>query len=114
MNKDKSEFIDRHGKQAINFQLSIFLYMIIAGCLTIPLFLFGIMNTVEFPEFWHGFDFGFHISRHDSYNVMIFSILIGVLVLAAFILELIFIIIATTKANQGEPYNYPITIKFLK
>ncbi len=45
---------------------------------------------------------------------MIFSILIGVLVLAAFILELIFIIIATTKANQGEPYNYPITIKFLK
>ena len=26
MNKDKSEFVDKHGKQAINFQLSILLY----------------------------------------------------------------------------------------
>ncbi len=69
MNKDKSEFIDRHGKQAINFQLSIFLYMIIAGCLTIPLFLFGIMNTVEFPEFWHGFDLVFIF--HDMTVIML-------------------------------------------
>jgi len=28
INKDKSQFIDTHGKQAINFQISIFLYSI--------------------------------------------------------------------------------------
>jgi uncharacterized Tic20 family protein len=36
MNKDKSDFIDAHGKQAINFQISILLYTLIIGMLTIP------------------------------------------------------------------------------
>ncbi|MFT6731707.1 MAG: putative Tic20 family protein, partial [Glaciecola sp.] len=40
MNKDKSDFIDTHGKQAINFQMSILLYAIIIGTLTIPFFIF--------------------------------------------------------------------------
>jgi uncharacterized Tic20 family protein len=114
VNKDKSEFIDAHGKQAINFQLSILLYTVLIGALTIPLFLFGILNTISFPDLWHGYDFDFNISHRDNFNVIILSILAGLLVIAAFILEIIFVIIATSKANQGEPYNYPITIKFLK
>ena len=114
INKDKSEFVDAHGKQAINFQLSILIYTIIIGCLTIPLFLFGVLNSVSFPEFWHTYDFDFHLSNRDSFNVIIVSILAGLLIMAAFVLEIIFIIIATSKANQGEPYKYPITINFLK
>lgn len=114
MNKDKSDFIDKHGKQAINFQLSILLYTIIIGCLTIPMFLFGVLNSVNFPEFWNAYDFDFHLSIHDSFNVILFTIIVGLLLAAAFIFEIIFIIIATSKANQGQPYNYPITINFLK
>jgi len=114
INKDKSEFIDKHGKQAINFQLSILIYTIIIACLAIPLFLFGILNTINFPELWNAYDFNFHISRHDGFNVILFAIIAGLLTVAAFIFEIIFIIIATSKANQGEPYNYPITINFLK
>ncbi len=114
MNKDKSDFVDRHGKQAINFQISLLLYTIIIACLTIPLFLFGVLNSVEFPEFWHMYDFDFHISRRDSFNVILVTIIAGILAIAAFIFEIIFVIIATSKANQGEPYNYPITINFLK
>ncbi|HMB99408.1 MAG TPA: DUF4870 domain-containing protein [Flavobacteriaceae bacterium] len=114
MNKDKSEFIDKHGKQAINFQLSILLYTIIIGCMTIPMFLFGVLNSVNFPEFWNTYDFDFHLSMHDSFNVILFTIICGLLLAAAFIFEIVFIIIATSKANQGEPYKYPITINFLK
>ncbi|MEZ4780611.1 MAG: DUF4870 domain-containing protein [Flavobacteriaceae bacterium] len=116
MNKDKSEFVDKHGKQAINFQLSILLYTFLIGSITIPLFLFGVLNHIDFPEFWqaYDFDFDFHLSSHDSFNVIIFSIVAGLLVVAAFLLEIIFIIIATSKANQGEPYKYPLTINFLK
>jgi len=114
MNKDKSEFIDKHGKQAINFQLSILLYTIVIGCLTIPLFLFGVFNSIHFPEFWNAYDFDFSLSVHDSFNVILFTIIIGLLFAATYIFEIIFIIIATSKANQGEPYNYPITINFLK
>jgi len=116
LNKEKSDFIDKHGKQAINFQLSILLYTFFIGAITIPLFLFGVLNHIDFPEFWqaYDFDFDFHLSNRDSYNVVIFSILAGLLVIAAFVLEIIFIIIATSKANQGEPYKYPLTINFLK
>ena len=114
LNKDKSEFIDRHGKQAINFQISLLLYTIAIACLTIPLFLFGVLNSISFPEFWNAYDFNFHISRHDSFRVIMFSIIVGLLAVAVFIFEIIFIIIASSKANQGEPYNYPITINFLK
>ena len=75
MNKDKSDFVDKHGKQAINFQLSILLYTFIIGSITIPLFLFGVLNHIDFPEFWHAydFDFDFHLSNQDSFNVIIFS-----------------------------------------
>jgi len=114
MNNDKSELVDKHCKQAINFQLSILLYTFFIGAITIPLFLFGVLNHIDFPEFWQAYDFNFHISNQASYNVIIFSILAGLLVIAGFILEIIFIIIATSKANQGEPYKYPLTIKFLK
>ncbi|AXT19570.1 DUF4870 domain-containing protein [Flavobacteriaceae bacterium AU392] len=114
VNKEKSDFVDVHGKQAINFQLSILLYTILIGCLSIPLFLFGVVNSIEFPEFWNFYDFDFHISRHQSFNVIMFSIIVGLLAAAAFMLEIIFIIIATKKANQGELYKYPLTIPFLK
>ena len=114
MNKEKSEFIDTHGKQAINFQLSIFLYFILISCLSIPLFFFGIINTIDFPDFWNHYNFDFHISNHDNINLFIFSALIILLAMAAVIIEVIFIVIATSKANQGEPYKYPLTIKFLK
>lgn len=114
MNKERSEFIDTHGKQAINFQLSIFLYFILISCLSIPLFFFGIANTIDFPDFWNGYDFDIHISNHDNINVFIFTALIALLAMAAIIIEIIFIVIATSKANQGELYKYPLTIKFLK
>ncbi len=113
-NKDKSEFIDNHGKQAINFQISILLYTIVILCLTIPLFLFGVLNSVNFPEFCNIYDFDFHISRRDGFNVILFTIIGVILAAAAFIFEIIFVIIAVGKANQGEPYKYPITINFLK
>ena len=56
---------------------------------------------------------GIYSINIQSIPVVIFSILAGLLVIAGFILEIIFIIIATSKANQGEPYKYPLTIKFL-
>jgi hypothetical protein len=114
LNKDKSDFIDKHGKQAINFQLSILLYAVVIASLTIPLFFFGIVNTLDFPEFWHMYDFDYHISKSQGINVAIITIVAAILTVAALILELVFIITATTKANQGEPYKYPITINFLK
>jgi len=114
VNKDKSDFIDQHGKQAINFQLSILLYAVVIASLTIPLFFFGVLNTLDFPEVWHFYDWNFHITKSQGVNMAIITLLAALLTAAAVIIELVFIVTAISKANQGELYKYPITINFLK
>ena len=58
MNKDKSEFVDEHGKQAINFQLVFYLYAIAAVIITIPIFLYVFAGS--FPE-------EFFFNNHNVY-----------------------------------------------
>ena len=112
MNKDKSEFIDTHGKQAINFQMSILLICIILGTLTIPFFIFKIFNGIDFIDF-NGFH-DFHINIGKPSPLLYIGGALGALAVIGFILELVFIVIASLKARDGEIYHYPLTINFLK
>ncbi len=112
INKDKSDFIDAHGKQAINFQISILLYTIIIGTLTIPFFIFKLFNGIDFIDF-HGFH-DFHIDIGEPSPLLYISGGLGFLAVIAFILELVLIVIASLKARDGEFYEYPLTINFLK
>ncbi len=75
----KNEFpsVDEHGKEAVNFQISVSIYFLVG--LLLSLVLIGIP--------------------------LLFAIGIGSLVL---------IIIASIKANNGEFYRYPLTIRFIK
>jgi len=111
-NKDKSEFIDANGKQAINFQMSILLYTLFIGTLTIPFFIFKVISGIDFIDF-HGFN-DFHINIGKPSPLLYISGGLGFLAVIGFILELIFIVIASLKARDGEIYQYPLTISFLK
>ncbi|AUP80725.1 DUF4870 domain-containing protein [Flavivirga eckloniae] len=111
-NKEKSEFVDAHGKQAINFQISILLYAIIIGTLTVPFFIFKIFDGIDFIDL-HGFD-NFHINIGEPSPLFYIGGGLGFLAVIGFILELIFIINASLKARDGELYNYPLTINFIK
>ncbi len=108
-NKDKSEFIDAHGKQAINFQISILLYAIILGTLTIPFFVFKIFSGINI----FNFD-GFHFDFHKASPLLFVGGFLGIIAVIGFIMELVFIIVASLKARDGEYYQYPLTINFLK
>lgn len=111
-NKDKSEFVDTHGKQAINFQISILLYAIIIGSITIPFFIFKIFNGIDFIDF-SGFQ-NFHINMGKPSPLLYIGRGLGFLAIIGFILELVFIVIASLKARDGQYYKYPFTINFLK
>lgn len=111
-NKDKSEFIDAHGKQAINFQISILLYALILGTLTIPFFVFKIFNGLDFIDF-HGFH-DFHINLGKPSPLLYIGGALGAFAIIGFIIELILIVLASLKARDGELYQYPLTINFLK
>lgn len=75
--KDRSAFVDRNMKSALNFQITVVLIYIVGTILTF--------------------------------------ILIGSLViLAIWVLSIIFSIMAFSKTRNGEDYNYPLAIKFIK
>jgi len=75
--KDKSAYVDYHGKEAVNFQITVALAMAVS--LLLMILLIGIALVMVIGLFW-----------------------------------LVFTIIAGIKANNGEYYRYPLTIRFIK
>jgi uncharacterized Tic20 family protein len=75
--KDEFEFVDEHGKEAVNFQISILIYALAAGLLC-----FVCIGLVLLP--------------------------------VVYLLDLIFLLIAAVKSNNGEHYRYPLCIRFVK
>ncbi len=74
--KEESEFVNDQGKEAVNFQISMTIYIIISAFLAI--------------------------------------ILIGIpLLIGLAIFDLIMIIVAAIKANDGVKYRYPLTIRLV-
>ncbi|WP_354702183.1 hypothetical protein DSM112329_02537 [Paraconexibacter sp. AEG42_29] len=77
-------FVKQEATEALNFQLSALLYLIVGGTITLILIF-----------------------------VLVGLLLIPVLVAGA-IAWLVLTVIATTRASRGEAYRYPMTIRFLK
>lgn len=70
-------FVDEHGKEAVNFQISVTIYTAII--------------------------------------VLLMFVAIGFLLLAAeVIVVVVLMILAAVKANNGESYRYPLTIRMIK
>ncbi|GGG58478.1 hypothetical protein GCM10010976_31590 [Bizionia arctica] len=111
-NKDKSDFIDSHGKQALNFQLSILLYAILLGMLTIPFFVFNFFDGFNFLDI-DAFN-SIHISLTKPSPLLYITGGLGFVAVIGFILELVFIVKASLAAKEGQDYKYPLTINFLK
>ncbi|MDB9755449.1 DUF4870 domain-containing protein [Winogradskyella sp.] len=111
-NKEKSEFIDQHGKQAINFQISVLLYAIIIGTISVPFFIFKLFGEMDVINF-NGFH-DFHINVGQPSPLLYIGGGLGALAIIAFIVELALIVKASLSARDGLIYKYPFTINFLK
>lgn len=83
--KDTMPEIDRHGKEALNFQISLFIFLLV-GCAVSFVLMLVIIGFVTI------------------FLVMIAWLLMG----------LICPILAGVKANEGGWYQYPFTIRFIK
>jgi hypothetical protein len=84
LKRDQSAEIDEHGKESVNFQISMTIY--IAG-----------LSVIAFILMF----------------VLIGFLLIPVIVIM-FIVDAVFVIIASIKANDGQMYRYPMTIRLVK
>ncbi len=109
-----SEFVDDHGKQAINFQLSIFLYSLVLAIIAIPILLFTIFKNVPFSVIADGGEFAYHLSPANITGIVIIAAIAVMLFILLKVAEFFLIIFASVRAANGEPYNYPFSIKFIK
>ena len=74
--RDEHPFVDEHGKEALNFQISMLIYFVLLA-----------------PTL---------------------CILIGIVLLPALLVaNVVFVVIASMKASNGETYRYPLTIRLV-
>ena len=92
--KKESDFLNRIGKEVVNFNLSFLLYSI------------GIIVVMA--------SLGISIAINEVQHLDLFLIIsLGVVLSILAIIKFILIIMAAIKSNQGEEYKYPLTIKFI-
>lgn len=93
LGKDKHPFIDRHGKEALNFGITVILLslaiMLVAFFLFLPMMMFAFAGM-----------FGMFLMMP--------------LILALLVFWVTFVIIAAVKASNGEEYRYPMSLRFVK
>lgn len=114
INKDKA-FVDEHGKQAINFQLSILVYSLLLVLICLPFILYFASDFIILLQ---------NIDRHNEElsvqnikNLTGFFVLLSVgvlLFIGICIFEIFAVINASLYASRGELYKYPLNIPFIK
>jgi len=113
LSRKQDPFVDHHGRNALNFQISTFLYTIFLVAVGAATFVyFGMKFTIREPLFFEQDSFVID-NFSDALPFIITIGIVGLLLLGLFVLELFAVINASIKANEGQPYNYPLTINFL-
>jgi uncharacterized Tic20 family protein len=88
MKRNEFPAVDQHGKEALNFQLSVFIYLLAGGMVTF----FSVLICVG----W-----------------LLLPVLIPALCLIP-VVALVFTIIGGIKAGDGVLYRYPLTLRLVK
>lgn len=98
--KKDEPLVNRHGKSALNFQISISIYMFV---------LIG-FSCVGFMIM------GFGIESSPILLVVGLFLCVGgpLAIVALLIAEIVFVINASIKASNGDDYTYPLSINFIK
>ncbi|MGB5819602.1 MAG: DUF4870 domain-containing protein [Saonia sp.] len=119
-NKKDYKFVDYNGKQALNFQISLLLYSIVLGIISVPFFLGFLPNIFEhglfdFPHFnnFNGVNFHFD-SDHFRFGHLWPLGIAGLAQAALFVINVVYTILAAIRTNEGQTFKYPITINFIR
>jgi uncharacterized protein len=99
--RDRHPFIDDQGREAINFQFSMSIYLVIAFIL--GLLLLFVTCSVALT----GSNTASNLFGWAWITCLVFLALFGTF-------QLCVIILAAVKASQGQSYRYPFTIRFLQ
>ena len=86
LKKDEMPFVDREGKEALNYQITVFVVFAVLGTvLWLPMAIVPFLGLLFLPVY-------------------------GLLALA----NLILIVLASIKASKGIPFRYPLPIRLIQ
>ena len=108
--KNKSEFLDEQGKEAVNFNISFALYKLILSSFYVPFALGTFFKNINNNSSFEWFEFNFDLDSNSLFGFLGFGSVMGIIM----IIRAVLIIMASLKAKEGENYKYPLTIKFIK
>ena len=106
--KNESELIDIHGKESLNFQISMTIYALAAGVFLSFLLFIGILIL-----------FLLGITDANPLGVLFafltgIGVFVGVIfVVAIAIFQLAVVIYASLKAKEGQIYRYPFNLRLI-
>ncbi len=120
-NKKEYEFVDYNGKQALNFQISLLLYSILLGIISVPFFLGFIPEIFHAGHFsfealknFNGFNFDFDFGNFKFGKYLFPLGIAGLMQVTLFIVNIVYSILATIRTSEGQVFKYPLTINFIK
>lgn len=105
LGRDRHPFIDEQGRSAVNFQLSMSVYLLIG-------FIFWVF--LSFTTCMAAFS---GVSSNSNFFGTIFGwlLFLGAVAIALFAVFMIAVMIfAAVKASQGQSYRYPFNLQFLQ
>jgi uncharacterized Tic20 family protein len=109
--KIKNDFIEHHGKEAVNFNISYTLYKLVLSAALIPS---AIGHFTPFFEQLESNNFDFNYGYNCDFENLFAPVgLLSILGLFG-IIRFAITIVASLKSQKGELYTYPLTIKFIK
>jgi uncharacterized protein len=111
--RDRHPFIMAVGKEVINFQISCLIYSLIA---TLLIGLSWVTACGINPNVYSGMPSPTisQFTLNSSVFLIWSGVLIGLFLLLAIGVQIGLIIFAATRANRGEFYLYPWTLRFLR
>ena len=95
LKKERSNFVDEHGKASLNFEIT---YTIIVFTAVILTAFMAITNGI----------------MENPVGVVMSLLIFIVPIFAYWILSIVLVIVAAIKASNGEYYRYPLSIRFIK
>ena len=94
LKKDKSEFVNAHGKASLNFEITT-----IAVFLALAIALPFIINAGI---------------RENPVDIVMSALFLIIPLASYWVLSIVLVIIAAVKASNGELYTYPLSFRFIK
>ena len=87
LKKDQFPLVDTHGKESLNFQISIIIYSLVLG---VAIFI-AALTVILIP----------------------LAVLLGILLALLIIADFVLVVIAAIKVSNGESYQYPFTLRLI-